>query len=225
MAASTPFNNAKMSIVTGGTGILTLGSNIAGFDTFAGAGLTDGTQFSYKIEDPGLIGSGNDWEIGTGVTSGGVVSVTRTFVKSSTGSLLNVSTAASIYITFLAADLQSGTAAFNLLRLDGTAKIPAVDGSQLTNIGTAANQLVKLDGSAKLPAVDGSQLTNMTSSQLVTMVAGTGAGGDNVFMLNSQTVNNNYTIPTNYNATSTGPITIGASATVSLGSNSVWTIL
>jgi len=33
----------------------------------------------------------------------------------------------------------------------------------LLTVGTAANNLVKLDGSAKLPAVDGSQLTNLPS--------------------------------------------------------------
>jgi hypothetical protein len=32
------------------------------------------------------------------------------------------------------------------------------------NVGTGASQIVQLDGSAKLPAVDGSQLTNLTSS-------------------------------------------------------------
>jgi hypothetical protein len=36
-----------------------------------------------------------------------------------------------------------------------------VDDSQ---IGTGANQLVQLDGSARLPAVDGSQLTNLSVS-------------------------------------------------------------
>ncbi|UPT85177.1 hypothetical protein HAP41_0000033350 [Bradyrhizobium barranii subsp. apii] len=74
-----------------------------------------------------------------------------------------------------------GVAASNVLQLDGSARIPAVDGSLLTNIpyasltgkptlgtaaalnvGTAASQVVQLDGTAKLPAVDGSQLTNVT---------------------------------------------------------------
>ena len=31
--------------------------------------------------------------------------------------------------------------------------------------GTSANQIVTLDGSAKLPAVDGSQLTNITVTE------------------------------------------------------------
>tara|TARA_A200000159_G_C7333723_1_gene344153 strand:- start:2638 stop:3186 length:549 start_codon:yes stop_codon:yes gene_type:complete len=33
----------------------------------------------------------------------------------------------------------------------------------ISNVGTSANQLVQLDANAKLPAVDGSQLTNVSS--------------------------------------------------------------
>ncbi|MGZ3772720.1 MAG: beta strand repeat-containing protein [Pseudobdellovibrionaceae bacterium] len=39
------------------------------------------------------------------------------------------------------------------------------------NSGTGANQIVKLDASAKLPAVDGSQLTNLQASQIPNMSA------------------------------------------------------
>ncbi|MDG0817665.1 beta strand repeat-containing protein [Bdellovibrio svalbardensis] len=39
------------------------------------------------------------------------------------------------------------------------------------NAGTAANQIVQLDGSAKLPAVDGSQLTNFQASQIPNLSA------------------------------------------------------
>ena len=65
-----------------------------------------------------------------------------------------------------------------LLILDSTGKIPAVDGSQLTNFaagniatgtipiaridtGTTANKVVQLDGNAKLPAVDGLSLIHI----------------------------------------------------------------
>lgn len=34
----------------------------------------------------------------------------------------------------------------------------------ISNVGTGANQLVQLDANAKLPAVDGSQLTNLSGS-------------------------------------------------------------
>jgi len=42
--------------------------------------------------------------------------------------------------------------------------------------GTSANNLVQLDGTAKLPAVDGSQLTNLTSTQLNANVSATEFG-------------------------------------------------
>lgn len=35
----------------------------------------------------------------------------------------------------------------------------------ISNVGTGANQLVQLDANAKLPAVDGSQLTNVSSGE------------------------------------------------------------
>ena len=75
------------------------------------------------------------------------------------------------------------TGANRLLMLDSAGKIPAVDGSQLTNFaagnivngtisiaridtGTTANKIVKLDGNAKLPAVDASQLTGIVSATI-----------------------------------------------------------
>jgi hypothetical protein len=53
----------------------------------------------------------------------------------------------------------------------------------------------------------------------------TGAGGDQVFVQNGQTVTTSYTLPTNYNAMSTGPITINASATVTIPAGSVWAVI
>ena len=75
----------------------------------------------------------------------------------------------------------TGTSADNVVLLDGSAKIPAIDGSLLTNIttsasnitglgtaavkdtGTSAGNVVLLDGSAKIPAIDGSLLTNVVA--------------------------------------------------------------
>lgn len=50
---------------------------------------------------------------------------------------------------------------------DGTRYIlqtPSAGSASLLDTGTSANQVVKLDGSAKLPAVDGSQLTGLTAA-------------------------------------------------------------
>ena len=70
-----------------------------------------------------------------------------------------------------AAFLNTGTSANNVVQLDSSGKIPAVNGSNLTgmgtaafiNVGTSANQIVQLDSSGKLPAVDGSQLLGLSS--------------------------------------------------------------
>lgn len=70
-----------------------------------------------------------------------------------------------------AALLTAGTAANNVVQLDSSARLPAVNGSLLTgfgtasklNVGTSANNVVQLDSSARLPAVDGSQLTGITA--------------------------------------------------------------
>jgi len=69
-------NRAKMSTPTTSTGPLSLGSAIDGYRSFTSAGIVDGDEVRYVIED------GNDWEIGTGLYSGQV---------GLTGSLFNVS--------------------------------------------------------------------------------------------------------------------------------------
>jgi hypothetical protein len=52
----------------------------------------------------------------------------------------------------------------------------------------------------------------------------TGGGLDQIFYLNGQTVTTNYTIPTNFNAGSVGPVAINAGVTVTIPSGSVWSI-
>lgn len=53
----------------------------------------------------------------------------------------------------------------------------------------------------------------------------TGGGADQVFVENGQTVTTSYTITTNYNAMSVGPITINSGAAVTVPSGSTWLVL
>jgi hypothetical protein len=53
----------------------------------------------------------------------------------------------------------------------------------------------------------------------------TGGGSDAIFIENGQNVTTNYTITTNYNAGTFGPVTIDAGITVTVPSGSVWTIV
>lgn len=82
-----------------------------------------------------------------------------------------------------AAALDVGTTASTVVQLDGSAKLPAVDGSQLTGIpyanltgkptlgtaaaldvGTAALKVVQVGADGKLPVLDGSNLTNVSAA-------------------------------------------------------------
>lgn len=53
----------------------------------------------------------------------------------------------------------------------------------------------------------------------------TGGGTDQIFWQNGQTVNSSYTLPANINAGSFGPISIGASAVVTIPGTSSWTVV
>ena len=53
----------------------------------------------------------------------------------------------------------------------------------------------------------------------------TGGGTDQIFYQNGQTVTTNYTISTNYNAGTFGPVTINSGVTVTIPSGSTWTVV
>mgnify|MGYP001223317526 CR=1 FL=1 len=53
----------------------------------------------------------------------------------------------------------------------------------------------------------------------------TGGSGEQVFVENENQIDNNYTITTNFNALTTGPITVASGVTVTVPSGSSWIIL
>lgn len=52
-----------------------------------------------------------------------------------------------------------------------------------------------------------------------------GAGGDRVFFENDVQINNSYTISTNKNAITAGPITIASGVTVTVPGGSTWVVV
>ena len=93
-------NIARVASATTGTGTLTLGSAIAGFNTFADAGITDGQTVTYAIEDytAGVVSAR---EVGAGVFNTAGPTLTRATVYSSTsgGAKINCSGSQHVFIT------------------------------------------------------------------------------------------------------------------------------
>ena len=123
-----------------------------------------------------------------------------------TGSVLSTSTASiSKLTTTLAGDftISSGT---------GT-------------LGTSGVTLGTYGGNESVPIISVDSKGRVTTMSTVAAAAGAKGGGtDKIFWENDITVTTSYTISTNKNAVSAGPITIGT-GTVTVQDGSVWTVV
>ena len=126
----------------------------------------------------------------------------------------------------------------------GTVAGDAIEFAQFKTPTFTGNVTMTSTGFALIPAgttaerpvspVNGQIRYNTTTSQFEGYQGGawgqlgggaTGAGGDEVFQENSTTVTTSYTLTTGKNASSVGPITINAGATVTVPSGQRWVVL
>ena len=96
-------NRAKVTTLTIGTGTLTFGPAVDGFQTFADAGVINGDIVRYVIED------GDAWEIGTGTVTN--LTMTRNQTQSSdSGAKITLSGEATVFLTAAAEDIEAKVA-------------------------------------------------------------------------------------------------------------------
>lgn len=156
-------NIARVLSTTTGTGTLTLGSAVSGFNTFANAGVTDGQTVTYAIEDYSsdtpatVVGR----EIGQGVYSAGTL--TRGTVYSSTlaGAKINCSGRQHVFVTAAKEDFDSLAIASDLTaHLSDTAD--AHDASAISF--SATGNIASTDVQAAIAELDSEKLSTATAA-------------------------------------------------------------
>ena len=170
-------NRVKVATSTTGTGTITLGAAVDGFQTFADGGISDGEVVSYVIED------GNSWEIGTGTYTSSGTTLSRTVSESSNSdAALNLSGSAVVFITALASELVLTTNTQTLT--NKTLTSPAM-------IGTVLEDVYALSGTSVALEPDNGSIQSHTLTGNTTYTDGFAAGEAITLMVDDGT---DYTI-------------------------------
>lgn len=156
-------NRAKMTTATTGTGTITLGSAVSGYQSFADAGVADADVVRYTIED------GTAWEIGTGTYTASGTTLSRTPSESSNAdAAINLSGNAVVFVTAAAADiLQPGD---NVSELTNDAGYTTNTGT-VTSVDLTAGTGISVSG-GPVTSSGSITVTNTAPDQTVVLTQG-----------------------------------------------------
>lgn len=130
------------------------------------------------------------------------------------------SNAANLGLATLASPSFTGTATFaGDVLLSGTGQIDLPAGTEAQRSASPNSGMLRFN-------TDSNSFEGYNGTAWGSIGGGaTGGGGDAIFYENGQTVNTDYELTASTNAMSAGPITIGASATVTVPSGQTWVIV
>ena len=126
-------------------------------------GVTVGTEYSLPTAD-GTVGQAITTD-GNGALSFSTVSSAVTSVNTLTGAV--VVSGDDIAADHTASNYTAANANIDGHLSGIDTKFGTLGTASVEDVGTTAGDLVQLDGAAKLPAIDGSQLTNLPSTALI----------------------------------------------------------
>jgi len=170
------------------------------FTTLAASSTVSGAGFTAYFASPPPIGS----------------------TTPSTGAFTTLTTTGNVTLGDGSSDsitINASTATIpNNLNFSGTGSITVPNGTTGQRPGSPAAGMIRYNSTS-------GTFEGYTSSWGSIGGGATGGGGDQVFIENELTVTTDYTLSTNKNALSTGPITINSGVTVTIPSGQRWVIL
>jgi hypothetical protein len=210
-------DRVRETSVTTGTGSIALGGAVTGYQTFDAVLNTADTTF-YTIADQG----GANWEVGIGTfTSPSTLARTTILSSSNGGSIVTFGAGTKDVFISLPASKTNVEDQPNLIEVNS-----ASDALRITQTGSGNALVVEdstnPDSTPFIVDASGSVLVG-TSTQVSKLTVDGDVSG--TFFINPTTVSVNYTIPSNYNAMTAGPITVNSGITVTVPSGSTWVVV
>jgi hypothetical protein len=173
-----------------------------------------------------------------GATPAFTATPTLGVASSSSGSLSFARSAVSYTVTLQSSDVATETWTLTLPTTNGSSGQALItDGNGVTSWGPAGSSIQDdtTTNATEYPLFSsvstGSPSTIYVSSTKLTYNPSTGnllstaVGSSNGLVINATTVTSDYTIPTNYNAGSFGPVSVASGITVTVSAGSVWVVV